>query len=187
MSDILRIDYATCSLLGARVCVCAHTHIHTPPCMCFFQTLTVPQYLQLSPCFIERLRKEQKGKIPMFLVVFFFFTPQDLLPPKAAYTGCQFVQRSCRVLLILSGFMSIAKCVPGIISFPFLSFFFFLCREQHGEWKSGYRQTWVLVLILPLTCCVTLVKSISFSLALRSLICIISWGGFKGPWGAGIL
>ena len=57
------------------VCVCAHTHIYTRPCMHFFQTLTVPPYLQLSPFFIERLSKEQNGKISVFLVVV-FFTPK---------------------------------------------------------------------------------------------------------------
>lgn len=47
------------------------------------------------------------------------------------------------MLLILSGFMSIAKCVPGIISFPFLSFLF-LSKEQHGAGEVRFC-LWVLI------------------------------------------
>lgn len=121
MSDILGIDYAACSLLGA-LCVCVRTHIytHTTVYALLSNSYCTP-VPPAEPCFIERLSKEQNGKISVFPVVIFY--PQDLLPPRAAYTGCQFVQRSCRVLLILSGLMSIAKRVPGIISF-LLSFLF---------------------------------------------------------------
>lgn len=47
------------------------------------------------------------------------------------------------MLLILSGFMGIAKCVPGVIFFPFLSFLF-LSREQHGG-RAVRFQLWVQV------------------------------------------
>ena len=142
------------------VCVCVCVCVRARACACTsFQLLLYPSISSWALVLQKDLEKSRMGRFLCSWWSFFFFTLQDLLPPKAAYTGCQFVQRSCRVLLILSGFMSMAKCVPGIISFPFLSFLF-LSREQHGEWKSGYRQTWVLVFILPLTCCVTLVKSI---------------------------
>ena len=54
------------------VCVCVCVCVRARVCVHFFPTLTVPQYLQLSPCFTERLRKEQNGKISVFLMVFFF-------------------------------------------------------------------------------------------------------------------
>lgn len=40
-------------------------------------------------------------------------------------------------MLILSGFMSTAKCMRGIVSCPFLPFLF-LSKEQHrGGWGRG--------------------------------------------------
>lgn len=93
-----------------------------------------------EPLFYRRSPERQKGKILCSTSGLFY--PQDLLPPKAAYTGCPICStKLIGVLLILSGFaMSIAKCAWN----NFFSFSFFFFSLQRAAWgvEVWYRQTW---------------------------------------------
>lgn len=84
--------------------------------------------------------------------------------------------------------MSIAKCVPGIISFPFLSFLFF-SKEQH-EGRIVRFQLWVHTGFIPKSTTEVLgdleqVPPLCFSSCSEFLSTLLDGVIFKGPMALG--